>query len=182
MSLSAEDEAGEGVPGLLCLNLRREHIAGMRDPRGVAALSKTASLLAQARAAGAPVLHIHSPGPARSSSFGALGGFEARADERVFAIASSTLAPDFSVLRAMSACLPYPMQLAGALWSEAGQSLVRGALDGDITILPIMEACFQPGFEPLRAADVLAPLVGRGGPRLDMDMGENVICLETWRT
>lgn len=148
--------------GLLCLNLRREHVAGVRERAAV--LDYAARELRRFRAAGLPVFHLYVSEPRdQALEYGALPGLEPRANEPVFA---SALSPhDAEHIAARVDCLRVigDAQLARATAASLEEAGVRCSV--------VADACF---------ADTNTDFAEEGRRvhcARAADEGETIICL-----
>lgn len=167
---------------LLCLDMRREHFPGACR---AAHFDRVRDALERARGEGWRVLHAHSPRRGRNSH-GALAGFEPRAEEAVFALSGLSVFDEPQL--ALAARRPQRLHVAGAVYSRAGLASLLAAQEAGLAIDVLADACIAPQLDSVRAEHVLglagassSVRVVRQSPRFNVE-GENVICLETWRT
>ncbi|PZO46447.1 MAG: hypothetical protein DCF16_18950 [Alphaproteobacteria bacterium] len=168
---------------LLCLNVRREHAHLSSDVS--AALVELAAVLRQARQRGAPVLHAYARVPRKSQSgYGALPGLEPLANEPVFALSGLSALAEPAILEHGAGGL----LLAGGVFSRAGLASALAAQEQGIDVAILAKACFTPCFDGAPAAQIIelanssASARGAKHAALEASWGENVVCLDRWRT
>ncbi|MEZ5996415.1 MAG: hypothetical protein R3C25_11780 [Hyphomonadaceae bacterium] len=174
-----------GQPTLLCLNMRREQFANVRTK----SFGGVAETMEAARAGGWRVLHAHTrraPSPALGQ--GTLPGFEPRANEAVIALPGADVFSDAYLMEAGRSHRPDCLHLIGAMFSRCGLASILAAQEARLPVNIIGDACVTPDFEPIAAEQVLRLAAADAATRVVshcpsvVSGGENVICLESWRT
>lgn len=170
------------APALLCLNVRHEHVHGVRGPEVGEALDGVAREMARFRSNGWPVLHAHLVRPqSESHPRGALPGLEPRADEPVFALTSACALEEDEIRRAARAA--GGLHVVGGAYSRTGLATALAADELGIRMIVIAEACFSPA-EDKTERGLLTDISGdaaRAENNRAAYEGTNVICLESWR-
>ncbi len=154
--------------GILCLNLRREHVARLAG--AAAALARAERELAFFRTAGLPVFHAYVRQPReRGAAHGAIAGLEPRLDEPVFALPQTAGLSrlDIETIRARVRRL----HVVGDADAPFAAALRTAGVDWAV----VAEACFTRTSEFDGRAE-------RGQCNRAAQDGANVIWVKSWRS
>ncbi len=167
------------APALLCINVRHEHVDGVRGPEVAAALDGVVREIERFRANGWPVVHAHAVRPRRTAhAYGALPGLEPRAREPVFALSClSALEEDEirDIARGAES-----LHVVGGAYSRIGLATALAADDLGVRMVVVADACFAPA-EDKAARGFLETFGGDAAEAAAAYEGTNVICLESRR-
>lgn len=173
-TLERVDDAGNGGGklysaghrlGLLCLNLRHEHVAR------ASVFGRAEREMAWFRAAGRPIFHAYVWRPRdQASQYGALPGLEPLWNEPVFALAhASALTRGDAAMIGDVQCL----RVIGDAYGPLAHA-ISSAVDADWVV--VADACFEAlNFH----SDGKAEPAHRAR---DANKGENIVWLASWRT
>lgn len=161
--------------GLLCLNLRHEHVGGRGPVELTKALAYAERELARFRAAGLPVFHAYLQLP-HADTRGTLPGLEPLWNEPVFALAhptalsgadAATMGARVESLRVIGDALSPLAHAAAAAIEQAGADWIV-----------VDEACFARGAILNFETDGKAARARRAR---SANKGANIIWVESWR-
>lgn len=168
---------------LLCLDLRQEHVGRVRDGVTMQALRNCIALLDRARAEKQRIVHAHTRTAHEGAEHGAYAGLEPWADEPVFALNGVSALDQPRILELARAQGAAGLTIIGAAYSRAGLATALSAQELGVQLKLASEACFSSAAHPAPAQRVLALIRGASAPEGRSNWaGENVVCLETWRT